>query len=98
MNESKLINKTFYRQQVKFQKNRLADVTQTRLHATIDPLTNATILIISQNRSSTSFLTANAVADWQKLLGLTVLVLRFFRCYPTLFHKFLHPRWPSLLH
>lgn len=47
-------------------------------------------------RSSTAFLTANSVADWQKLLGLTVPVLRFLRRYPSLFHEFPHPRWPSL--
>ncbi|KAJ7971404.1 protein ROOT PRIMORDIUM DEFECTIVE 1 [Quillaja saponaria] len=47
-------------------------------------------------RSSTGFLTAKYIADWQKLLGLTVPVLRFMRRYPTLFHEFPHPRWPSL--
>lgn len=47
-------------------------------------------------RSSTGFLTAKSVGDWQKLLGLTVPVLRFMRRYPTLFEEFPHPRWPSL--
>lgn len=30
-------------------------------------------------RSSTGFLTANSVSEWQKLLGLTVPVVRFLR-------------------
>ncbi|KAK4749895.1 hypothetical protein SAY87_027344 [Trapa incisa] len=47
-------------------------------------------------RSSTGFLTARSVADWQKLLGLTVPVLRFLRRYPTLFQEFPHPRYASL--
>lgn len=47
-------------------------------------------------RSPTSFITARTIADWQKLLGLTVPVLRFLRRYPTLFHEFPHSRYPSL--
>ncbi|XP_057535015.1 protein WHAT'S THIS FACTOR 9, mitochondrial [Amaranthus tricolor] len=47
-------------------------------------------------RSPTSFITAKTIADWQKLLGLTVPVLRFLRRYPTLFHEFPHSRYPSL--
>ncbi|XP_010524821.1 PREDICTED: protein ROOT PRIMORDIUM DEFECTIVE 1 [Tarenaya hassleriana] len=47
-------------------------------------------------RSTTGFLTAKSVADWQKLLGLTVPVLRFLRRYPTLFHEFPHARYASL--
>ncbi|KAK7396824.1 hypothetical protein VNO78_17983 [Psophocarpus tetragonolobus] len=47
-------------------------------------------------RSSSGFVTANTVGDWQKLLGLTVPVVRFLRRYTTLFQEFPHPRWPSL--
>ncbi|KAI3902055.1 hypothetical protein MKW98_013729 [Papaver atlanticum] len=47
-------------------------------------------------RSSTGFITAKTVSDWQKLLGLTVPVLRFMRRYPTIFDEFPHTRWPSL--
>ncbi|XP_021738318.1 protein ROOT PRIMORDIUM DEFECTIVE 1-like isoform X1 [Chenopodium quinoa] len=47
-------------------------------------------------RSPTSFITARTVSDWQKLLGLTVPVLRFLRRYPTLFHEFPHSRYPNL--
>lgn len=47
-------------------------------------------------RSSSGFLASNSVANWQKLLGLTVPVLRFMRRYPTLFHEFPHPKYPSL--
>ncbi|KAK9284890.1 hypothetical protein L1049_024071 [Liquidambar formosana] len=50
----------------------------------------------SIKRSSTGFITAKSVADWQKLLGLTVPVLRFLRRYPTLFHEFPHARYASL--
>lgn len=47
-------------------------------------------------RSPTGFLTAKSFADWQKLLGLTVPVLRFMRRYPTLFHEFPHTRYANL--
>ncbi|XP_050228128.1 protein WHAT'S THIS FACTOR 9, mitochondrial [Mercurialis annua] len=47
-------------------------------------------------RSPTGFLTAKSVADWQKLLGLTVPVLRFLRRYPTLFNEFPHARYANL--
>ncbi|OVA05537.1 Plant organelle RNA recognition domain [Macleaya cordata] len=47
-------------------------------------------------RSSTGFITAKSIADWQKLLGLTVPVLRFMRRYPTLFDEFPHARYASL--
>ncbi|KAL5060468.1 hypothetical protein RYX36_032072 [Vicia faba] len=56
----------------------------------------ASLLKDAIKRSSTGFLTAKTFADWQKLLGLTVPVLRFMRRYPTLFHEFPHPRWNSL--
>ncbi|KAJ8900121.1 hypothetical protein K2173_024237 [Erythroxylum novogranatense] len=47
-------------------------------------------------RSPTQFLTAKSVADWQKLLGLTVPVLRFLRRYPTLFNEFPHATYANL--
>ncbi|XP_044494169.1 protein WHAT'S THIS FACTOR 9, mitochondrial [Mangifera indica] len=47
-------------------------------------------------RSSTGFLTANSVSEWQKLLGLTVPVVRFLRRYPTLFEEFPHSRYANL--
>ncbi|GAV86148.1 PORR domain-containing protein [Cephalotus follicularis] len=47
-------------------------------------------------RSSTGFLTAKSVSDWQKLLGLTIPVIRFFRRYPTLFNEFPHARYVNL--
>lgn len=39
----------------------------------------ACLLKDAVKRSPTGFLTAKSVADWQKLLGLTVPVLRFLR-------------------
>ncbi|GAB4843746.1 hypothetical protein Ancab_013711 [Ancistrocladus abbreviatus] len=56
----------------------------------------ASLLKDAIKRSPTGFLTSRSVADWQKLLGLTVPVLRFLRRYPTLFHEFPHPRFPNL--
>lgn len=47
-------------------------------------------------RSPTGFLTAKSVADWQKLLGLTVPVLRFMRRYPTIFCEFPHTQYANL--
>ncbi|KAJ0088355.1 hypothetical protein Patl1_32898 [Pistacia atlantica] len=47
-------------------------------------------------RSSTGFLTAKSVSEWQKLLGLTVPVVRFLRRYPTLFEEFPHSRYANL--
>lgn len=47
-------------------------------------------------RSSTGFITAKSIADWQKLLGLTIPVIRFIRRYPTLFHEFPHSRYANL--
>lgn len=80
-------------------KVRLKWVKNRSLDHVIDKETDlkaACLLKDAVNRSSTGFLTAQSVADWQKLLGLTVPVLRFLRRYPTLFHEFPHPRWPSL--
>jgi len=80
-------------------KVRLKWVKNRTLDHVIDKETDlkaACLLKDAINRSSTAFLTAKSVADWQKLLGLTVPVLRFLRRYPTLFHEFPHPRWPSL--
>ncbi|KAM6571505.1 protein WHAT'S THIS FACTOR 9, mitochondrial [Cannabis sativa] len=47
-------------------------------------------------RSPTGFLTAKSFTDWQKLLGLTVPVLRFMRRYPTIFHEFPHAQYSNL--
>ncbi|PON76193.1 Plant organelle RNA recognition domain containing protein [Parasponia andersonii] len=47
-------------------------------------------------RSPTGFLTSKSFADWQKLLGLTVPVLRFMRRYPTIFHEFPHSQYSNL--
>lgn len=56
----------------------------------------ASLLKDAIKRSSTGFLTSKSFSDWQKLLGLTIPVLRFMRRYPTLFQEFPHPRWNSL--
>lgn len=80
-------------------KVRLKWVKNRSLDHIIDKDTDlkaASLLKDAIKRSSTGFLTAKSVADWQKLLGLTIPVLRFMRRYPTLFHEFPHPRWPSL--
>ncbi|KAI4348811.1 hypothetical protein L6164_009488 [Bauhinia variegata] len=80
-------------------KVRLKWVKNRSLDHIIDKETDlkaAYLLKDAIKRSSTGFLTAKSVADWQKLLGLTVPVLRFMRRYPTLFEEFPHPRWPSL--
>uniref|UniRef100_A0A7N0V1I5 PORR domain-containing protein n=1 Tax=Kalanchoe fedtschenkoi TaxID=63787 RepID=A0A7N0V1I5_KALFE len=77
---------------LKWVKNRSLDHiidTETELKA-------ACLLKDAIKRSSTGFLTSKSVADWQKLLGLTVPVLRFLRRYPTLFHEFPHARYASL--
>ncbi|XP_042479612.1 protein WHAT'S THIS FACTOR 9, mitochondrial-like [Macadamia integrifolia] len=47
-------------------------------------------------RTSTGYITARSLSDWQKHLGLTVPGLRFIRRYPTLFHEFPHSRYASL--
>ncbi|MQM01998.1 hypothetical protein Taro_034762 [Colocasia esculenta] len=47
-------------------------------------------------RSPTGWLPARSLAPLQKVLGLTVPVLRFLRRYPTLFRESPHPRYPSL--
>ncbi|OWM78983.1 protein WHAT'S THIS FACTOR 9, mitochondrial [Punica granatum] len=77
---------------LKWVKNRSLDHvidTETDLKA-------ASLLKDAIKRSSTGYLTAKSVEDWQKLLGLTVPVLRFLRRYPTLFQEFPHPRYASL--
>ncbi|GAB2295446.1 hypothetical protein Dimus_029613 [Dionaea muscipula] len=56
----------------------------------------ASLLKDAIKRSPTGFITSKTVADWQKLLGLTVPVMRFLRRFPTLFHEFPHSRYPSL--
>ncbi|CAN6978309.1 hypothetical protein IGI04_037821 [Brassica rapa subsp. trilocularis] len=80
-------------------KVRLKWVKNKNLDHIIDTETDlkaACILKDAIKRSPTGFLTAKSVADWQKLLGLTVPVLRFLRRYPTLFHEFPHARYASL--
>ncbi|EOA25772.1 hypothetical protein CARUB_v10019134mg [Capsella rubella] len=80
-------------------KVRLKWVKNKNLDHVIDTETDlkaACILKDAIKRSPTGFLTAKSVADWQKLLGLTVPVLRFLRRYPTLFHEFPHARYASL--
>ncbi|KAK7244690.1 hypothetical protein RIF29_39515 [Crotalaria pallida] len=80
-------------------KVRLKWVKNRSLDHIIDKETDlkaASLLKDAIKRSSTAFITEKTVSDWQKLLGLTVPVLRFLRRYPTLFHEFPHPRWSSL--
>lgn len=63
-------------------KVRLKWVKNKSLDHVIDTETDlkaASLLKDAIKRSSTGFLTARSVADWQKLLGLTVPVLRFLR-------------------
>ncbi|KAM1184688.1 hypothetical protein ACFX13_014373 [Malus domestica] len=77
---------------LKWVKNRSIDhviETETDLKA-------ACLLKDAIKRSPTGFLTAKSFADWQKLLGLTVPVLRFLRRYPTLFQEFPHARYANL--
>ncbi|PRQ44398.1 putative plant organelle RNA recognition domain-containing protein [Rosa chinensis] len=77
---------------LKWVKNRSLDHiidTETDLKA-------ASLLKDAIKRSPTGFLTAKSFADWQKLLGLTVPVLRFMRRYPTLFLEFPHARYANL--
>jgi len=65
-------------------KVRLKWVKNKNLDHVIDTETDlkaACILKDAIKRSPTGFLTAKSVADWQKLLGLTVPVLRFLRRY-----------------
>ncbi|CAL0310039.1 unnamed protein product [Lupinus luteus] len=91
---------SFYQQQCRsIVKVRLKWVKNRSLDHIIDKETDlkaASLLKDAIKRSSTGFLTEKTVADWQKLLGLTVPVLRFLRRYPSLFHEFPHPRWNSL--
>ncbi|KAJ4979557.1 hypothetical protein NE237_010337 [Protea cynaroides] len=56
----------------------------------------ASLLKDAIKRSTTGFITARSISDWQKHLGLTVPVLRFIRRYPTVFHEFPHSRYASL--
>ncbi|XP_061372125.1 protein WHAT'S THIS FACTOR 9, mitochondrial [Gastrolobium bilobum] len=80
-------------------KVRLKWVKNRSLDHIIDKETDlkaASLIKDAIKRSSTGFLTAKSVSDWQKPLGLTVPVLRFMRRYPTLFDEFPHPRWPSV--
>ncbi|XP_068643995.1 protein WHAT'S THIS FACTOR 9, mitochondrial [Aristolochia californica] len=47
-------------------------------------------------RSSHGYLSARILSPQQKLLGLTVPVLRFLRRYPTLFQEFSDPKYSNL--
>ncbi|XP_024625726.1 protein WHAT'S THIS FACTOR 9, mitochondrial [Medicago truncatula] len=104
MNKFKTAMLPFQNLQLQFQsrgiaKVRLKWVKNRSIDHIIDKETDlkaASLLKDAIKRSSTSFLTAKTFSDWQKLLGLTVPVLRFIRRYPTLFHEFPHPRWNSL--
>ncbi|KAJ4849581.1 hypothetical protein Tsubulata_019346 [Turnera subulata] len=80
-------------------KVRLKWVKNRSLDHIIDRETDlkaACLLKDAIKRSPTGFLTAKSVADWQKLLGLTVPVLRFMRRYPTLFNEFPHSQYANL--
>ncbi|KAB2031018.1 hypothetical protein ES319_D05G274400v1 [Gossypium barbadense] len=80
-------------------KVRLKWVKNRSLDHVIDTDTDlkaACLLKDAIKRSPTGFLTAKSFADWQKLLGLTVPVLRFLRRYPTLFEEFPHARYVNL--
>jgi hypothetical protein len=69
---------------LKWVKNRSLDHiidTETDLKA-------ACLLKDAIKRSPTGFLTAKSVSEWQKLLGLTVPVLRFMRRYFEVFMRF----------
>ncbi|CAL1370795.1 unnamed protein product [Linum trigynum] len=80
-------------------KVRLKWVKNRSLDHVIDVETDlkaACLLKDAIKRSPTGFLTAQSFADWQKLLGLTVPVLRFLRRYPTLFEEFPHARYANL--
>ncbi|MFQ6640013.1 hypothetical protein Gotur_015157, partial [Gossypium turneri] len=80
-------------------KVRLKWVKNRSLDHVIDTDTDlkaACLLKDAIKRSPTGFLTAKSFADWQKLLGLTVPVLRFLRRYPTLFEEFPHARYANL--
>ncbi|KAJ9184645.1 hypothetical protein P3X46_004349 [Hevea brasiliensis] len=80
-------------------KVRLKWVKNRSLDNIIDKETDlkaACLLKDAIKRFPTGFLTAKSVADWQKLLGLTVPVLRFLRRYPTLFSEFPHARYANL--
>ncbi|GKV25896.1 hypothetical protein SLEP1_g35276 [Rubroshorea leprosula] len=80
-------------------KVRLKWVKNKSLDHIIDTETDlkaACLLKDAIKRSHTEFLTAKSFAEWQKLLGLTVPVLRFMRRYPTLFEEFPHARYANL--
>ncbi|WCJ34094.1 Ubiquitin carboxyl-terminal hydrolase family protein [Euphorbia peplus] len=80
-------------------KVRLKWVKNRSLDHIIDRETDlkaASLLKDAIKRSPTGFLTAKSFADWHKLLGLTVPVLRFLRRYPTLFEEFPHARYANL--
>ncbi|CAK7342239.1 unnamed protein product [Dovyalis caffra] len=85
-------NRSIVKVRLKWVKNRTLDHvidTETDLKA-------ACLLKDAIKRSPTGFLTAKSVSEWQKLLGLTVPVLRFMRRYPTLFNEFPHAQYANL--
>ncbi|KAF9680743.1 hypothetical protein SADUNF_Sadunf06G0153200 [Salix dunnii] len=85
-------NRSIVKVRLKWVKNRSLDHiidTETDLKA-------AGLLKDAIKRSPTGFLTAKSVSEWQKLLGLTVPVLRFMRRYPTLFNEFPHAQYTNL--
>ncbi|CAN1133821.1 Protein WHAT'S THIS FACTOR 9, mitochondrial [Linum perenne] len=90
----------FLNQQQRFiTKVRLKWVKNRSIDHIIDVETDlkaASLLKDAIKRSPTGFLTAQSFSDWQKLLGLTVPVLRFLRRYPTLFEEFPHARYANL--
>ncbi|KGN50720.1 protein WHAT'S THIS FACTOR 9, mitochondrial [Cucumis sativus] len=80
-------------------KVRLKWVKNRSLDHIIDTETDLKAACLLKNaikRSSTGFITAKSIANWQKLLGLTIPVIRFIRRYPTLFHEFPHSRYANL--
>lgn len=84
---------------VKDLKVRLKWVKNRALDHVIDYHTDlkaASLLKDAISRSSTGFVTSKSIADWKKLLGLTIPTLRFIRRYPTLFEEFPHPRYAAL--
>ncbi|CAN0927484.1 Protein WHAT'S THIS FACTOR 9, mitochondrial [Linum grandiflorum] len=86
-------------QQRSITKVRLKWVKNRSIDHIIDVETDlkaASLLKDAIKRSPTGFLTAQSFADWQKLLGLTVPVLRFLRRYPTLFEEFPHAKYANL--
>ncbi|KAG9453081.1 hypothetical protein H6P81_005985 [Aristolochia fimbriata] len=80
------------RMRLKWVKNRSLDHiidTETDLKA-------ACLLKDAIKRSSHGYLSGRILSPQQKLLGLTIPVLRFLRRYPTLFQEFSDPKYSNL--